>query len=149
MIELEVTNEILQIDITNNDNPIVGITNQPIQIEISNDTIIYSGEPTKLEATISHTDFTSGSKVIGTIPANKRVHKVSDIVDIAFDSGTMVIGDANAHGRLMGASGNSLLRANTYHAEPDYKYTQETELKAWFETGTPSTGSATIIIYYS
>lgn len=148
MIELNTTNEIISIDITNQDSPVISITNTPIEIEISNDTLTYITHG-RIEQSIAYSDFSGGSKSIGTIPADKRIHKVSVLVTTAFDAGTMVVGDASAHGRLMVAADNNLLVENTYHNEPDYKYTTETEIKAWFETGSPTQGAATIIIYYS
>lgn len=41
MIELSITNEVVQVDISNADSPVVSIANTPVEIEISNDTIVY------------------------------------------------------------------------------------------------------------
>ena len=140
------------IDLTLEQNPIEmeAPVNEVVEMEmITGPVTINNSGSFRIEKDITYEDFADGSIAIGNIPANKRVVKVSIFVTGAFDAGTMTIGEAAAHGRLMVAGDNNLLAENIYHTEPDYKYAAETEIKAWFETGSPTSGNATIIIYYS
>lgn len=103
----------------------------------------------KLEIDFSYSDFFFGYKSIGIILANLRIFKVSVNVITPFNEGTLVIGDSSAHGRLMVAADSNLLTVHDFHVEPDYKYSLDTEIKTWFETGNPTTGTGVIIVYYS
>lgn len=149
MITATITNNVFDAELISGEIT-ASVTNNTIVAEIGNSTTTYIySDLARIETTISFADFVTGYKSIGNIPADRRVHKVSVLITSAFNVGTMTIGESAAHGRLMIAADNNLLSVNEYHTEPDYKYLTETEIKAWFETGAPTQGSATIIIYYS
>ena len=101
----------------------------------------------KLEIPFTHEDWSLGSKKIGTATGGMRVEKCAVIVDEVFNEGTIVIGDAGAHGRLMVAADIKLAEEKRFHTEPDELYEEDTDLYVYFETGLPSSGSGTIIIY--
>lgn len=105
----------------------------------------------RLEVDFDYTDLTSsGSKVIGTIPPNKRIYKTSVIVEEAFDNDvTMAIGDDGGNGRLATTADVDLSIETIYDIELEVKYITETVLKLYQQSNVPTEGSGTVIIYYS
>lgn len=120
-----------------------------IELTIGNRSVNFISGGTHLEKEFTFEDFPGGSIKIGNCLSGLRIDKVSVIVneDDEFDDGTMVIGDANAHGRLMVAADIDLTRSKKYSVEPDESYEEDTDLYAYFESGTPTQGTGLIIIY--
>lgn len=103
----------------------------------------------RLEVDFDYSDLVSGDKVIGTIPADKRVIKTSVLVTTAFDdSAKMTIGDAVGIGRLATHTDIRLESEKSYDIELEIKYATATELKLYHASGTPTVGEGTVIIYY-
>ena len=103
----------------------------------------------RLELPFTFEDWSLGSKKIGKALGGLRVEKVSVIIDEgkSFNDGTIVIGDADAHGRLAAAADIKLNQVKRFHTEPDHKYETDTDIYVYFETGTPTQGEGTVIIY--
>ncbi len=101
----------------------------------------------KIEISFSQTDFGGGSKALGSVPAGKRVWAAVIIVNEVFNAGTLTIGDASAHSRLMAATANYLTQAGIYEVNPQHLYSAETPIKLWF-SGSPVSGSGTAIIFF-
>ena len=136
------------IDLTIDEETIVleAPTEEVIELTaFSGDVNFYAGG--KLEIPFTHEDWSLGSKKIGTAIGGMRVEKCAGIIDEVFNEGTIVIGDSGAHGRLMVAADIKLTEEKRFHTEPDHKYAVDTDLYVYFETGAPSSGSGTIIIY--
>ena len=112
--------------------------------------IEFKATHSKIEAAFSYTDFSSGSVAIGSIPANSRVVAAVAIVDdIAFDNGSLTIGDSIAQGRLMTVAENNLLIPDvSYRSEKDILYSSSTNVNIYL-SGNPSMGSGTVVIYFS
>lgn len=103
----------------------------------------------RLEIDFDYSDLVSGNKVIGTIPADKRVIKTSVLVTTAFDDNAkMTIGDAVGIGRLATHTDIRLESEKNYDIELEVKYATATELKLYHASGTPTVGEGTVIIYY-
>ncbi len=118
------------------------------QIATLQQQIFSSGSVHRLEKNYSYLDFSSGSVLIGLIDNYVRIEKCANIVLEGFDSGTLTVGDIIAHGTLMVAADSNLGIAGDYHTEPDYLYNSATNLYIFFETGAPTKGSGSILIYY-
>jgi hypothetical protein len=103
----------------------------------------------RLEVTFDYNDFNAGEIVIGAIPADKRVFKASLLINIDFnDDATLTIGDDIGVARLQTINDSQLNVAKSYDVENEFLYEDETELKVYPTTGTPTQGEGTIIIYY-
>lgn len=103
----------------------------------------------RLEIDFDYSDLVSGNKVIGTIPADKRVIKTSVLVTTAFDDNAkMTIGDAVGIGRLATHTDIRLESEKNYDIELEVKYATATELKLYHASGAPTIGEGTVIIYY-
>lgn len=100
-----------------------------------------------LELPFTFEDWSLGSKKIGKALGGLRVEKTSTEVTELFNGGTIVIGDADAHGRLAAAADIKLNQVKRFHTEPDHKYETDTDIYVYFETGTPTQGEGTVIIY--
>lgn len=140
----------IEIDLTINET-------QPIELEFQSseptfdlefaEHVIINQGGAKIETDFSFTDFQNDKKIIGLILPS-RVPRVVIMVDEAFNEGTLVIGDEDAHGRIVAANEVDLTHAKKYVLEPDVEYESNTQIYIYFETGAPSAGSGTIIVYY-
>ena len=103
----------------------------------------------RLEIDFTYEDWADTKKSIGNMDKDFRAVKIAVIIDDGdeFDEGTITIGDDSAHGRLMTAAVCDLTKANTYHNEQDSEYAEDTNVYVYFETGAPTQGTGTIIIY--
>jgi len=118
------------------------------RIEISNVVIREISGSNKFSIAFDSDDIAEGSKVIGIIPANKRVYKVTLEIIVAFDSILIDVGDSDAHGRLMYAAQNNPETPGFFYSLAEVDYAAATQLLIYF-TGTSVTGSGKINIYYS
>ena len=137
------------INLTIDEEPIVleVPSEETYEVELVDNTVINIIEGATLELPFTFEDWSLGSKKIGKALGGLRVEKTSTEVTELFNGGTIVIGDADAHGRLAAAADIKLNQVKRFHTEPDHKYTVDTDLYIYFETGSPSSGSGTIIIY--
>lgn len=149
-MDITLTNETIDVEVVNEELA-AELTNETIDVELSNDSIYYY-LGMHLEINFTYEDWLAGSKKIGTALAGLRIERCQVLIDPEetndiFDEGTIVIGDAGAHGRIMIAADVNLTKAKKFSVEPDIKYTEDTDLYIYFETGSPTQGSGTIIIY--
>lgn len=150
-MEITLTNEIIEVSVTNDDELTATLSNEMIDVTLSNDAVYYFGSD-HLEIDFSYEDWGLGKKKIGTALAMLRITEVVSLVNedgcgSVFNEGTIVIGDENAHGRLMVAADSDLTKRKKYTVEPDVYYEANTDLYIYFETGAPTTGNGTVIIY--
>jgi hypothetical protein len=99
------------------------------------------------------TNADSGTHLVGTVSNNSRVTNVTVEVTQAFDdvNSTLNIGDATVNDRLMSEDIIDLTEVGTYTFTPSYVYDDgsDTDLIAYLNTGTSTTGALKIIISYS
>ena len=104
-----------------------------------------------LTTTIVHT--TGASVVIGNVSQNKKVQTVTVDVTTAFDGSapTLTIGDAGDNDRLMTNDYIDLKDVATYEVTPNYTYTNaaDTDVLAYFNADSSSTGTAVVTISYA
>lgn len=84
--------------------------------------------------------------LLKSVAAGETVDEVLLVVDMAFDTGSLTIGDAGDVDRLMLATDNSLLLAEQFQVSPEYQYPAAADVYVYL-TGTPSVGSARIRLY--
>lgn len=99
------------------------------------------------------TNADSGTHLVGTVSNNSRVTNVTVEVTQAFDdvNSTLNIGDTTVNDRLMSEDIIDLTEVGTYTFTPSYVYDDgsDTDLNAYLNTGTSTTGALKIIISYS
>lgn len=105
-----------------------------------------TGGDMKITTTII-TNATTFPFFLKTLEAGETVDEVLIDVDDAFDVGSLEIGDSLQHDRLVSAANNSLFVApEQFQFSPEYIYPTTTDVFAYF-SGTPTTGSARIVLY--
>ena len=104
-----------------------------------------------LTTTILHS--TGASVVIGNISTGKKVQSVTVDVTTAFDGSapTLTIGDAGDADRLMSNDLLDLKDVATYEATPNFTYSNaaDTDVLAYFNADSSTTGTAVITISYA
>lgn len=130
----------------------LGTTGQVLQ---SNGTDVIWGAPLPVSTSkmVIEGDITFGggaTQLLGNIPANSRVTKVTVIVTTAWDTAeTIDIGDAGLVGRLMTNTANDPQQPFVFTTELSYLYTGATALNATVtNAGTPTAGAAHVIVEY-
>lgn len=128
------------------------ISAYPISYESSTGTVSVRVDYTKMvsSATFDHTDITTDSVLLGSIPANRTVTLVSLEVTEGFvgDSIEITVGDASDKDRLMGATDNDPSVADTYETEPDHLYASETPIRLYIKGVSATAGAATVSVTY-
>jgi hypothetical protein len=84
--------------------------------------------------------------LLKTMAAGETVDELLLTVDEAWDAGTLSVGDAGDHEKLLSASYNSLALVDQFQVSPQYKYTAPTDVFIYL-TGAPTTGVARITLY--
>lgn len=137
------------INLTIDEEPIVleVPSEETYEVELVDNTVTNIIGGVTLELPFTFEDWSLGSKKIGKALKGLRVEKTSTEVTESFNNGTIVIGDADAHGRLAAAADIKLNQVKRFHTEPDHKYETDTDIYVYFETGTPTQGEGTVIIY--
>jgi hypothetical protein len=94
-------------------------------------------------------DFSDGyTKVIGTIPASSAVQDVALTITTPFDGYTTIsVGDDLDNTRLMDTTDNIPSVSDTYLADSNYIYTNDTQVNLYM-TGSPTVGQGTVIVYF-
>ena len=101
----------------------------------------------KIETSFDYTEFPA---IIGVIPAGRRIFKAALIIDESFYGNAIItVGDTDGHGRLMNGQENDASQMNIYVAEPNCKFDSNTQIYIYLESGNPTQGTGTIIIYFS
>lgn len=108
---------------------------------------IGGGEPS-LEVSFTYTNFASGSLDLGILKANKNIEEIKIIINNAFDSGFLTVGDAGDNSRLVSSTDSDATYASTYTVESNYSYPADTTVKIYFN-GTPVSGSGKVILFFS
>ena len=90
---------------------------------------------------------------MGNVSQNKKVQTVTVDVTTAFDGSapTLTIGDAGDNDRLMTNDYIDLKDVATYEVTPNYTYTNaaDTDVLAYFNADSSSTGTAVVTITYA
>lgn len=84
--------------------------------------------------------------LLKSVAAGETVDEVLLTVDSAWDAGTLSVGDAGDHEKLLPVSYNNLAETGQYQLSPQYKYTAATDVYIYL-TGAPTTGSARVTLY--
>lgn len=84
--------------------------------------------------------------VLKAMQTGETADEILVAVDIAFDAGLLQVGDDINPDRLMPYYFNDLAQLDQYQVSPQYKYTEPTDVKIYL-TGTPTVGSARIVLY--
>lgn len=104
-----------------------------------------------LSLSLSNSD--SGTNLVGTVSNNSRVTNVTVEVTEAFDDidSVLNIGDSSVNDRLMSEDIIDLTEIGTYTFTPSYVYDDggDTDLNAYLDAATSTTGQLKIIISYS
>jgi hypothetical protein len=105
----------------------------------------------KFVTTFDYSDVNLGYKLIGTIPANRKITDILFSISTEFDgSATCSLGDDIAQARLMLESDNSLHSLYSSELTPHYSYVSDTIIKLFFSVVTPPTiGGGSVFIYYT
>ena len=94
----------------------------------------------------------SGNTTIGTVSNNSRITLVSVEVTQAFDdaNATLTVGDSGDNDRLASDVMIDLTSTGTYAMQPAYQYTggSDTDIVAYLNIGSSSTGSAKVLVSY-
>ena len=94
----------------------------------------------------------SGNTTIGTVSNNARITLVSVEVTQAFDdaNATLTVGDSGDNDRLASDVMIDLTSTGTYAMQPAYQYTggSDTDIVAYLNIGSSSTGSAKVLVSY-
>ena len=94
----------------------------------------------------------SGNTTIGTVSNNARITLVSVEVTQAFDdaNATLTVGDSGDNDRLASDVMIDLTSTGTYAMQPAYQYTggSDTDIVAYLNIGTSTTGSAKVLVSY-
>lgn len=103
--------------------------------------------PLHFDATIGVSDLPD-PKLIGSISGGFSVFLVIVNVTVAFNGVfSMTVGDDISQGNLISVSDVFMDSVGIYSIEVNQKYTSKTDIKAFF-LGNPSTGSASISVFY-
>lgn len=99
------------------------------------------------------TPATGTSETIGTVSNNSRVTLITVTVTTVFDgTPTLTIGDDGDNDRLMGDDQIDLTQLGTYTTQSNHLYAPgpniDTDIKAYFDAGGATVGSATIVVTY-
>ena len=95
---------------------------------------------------IAITPATSFPLLLKSVAAGETIDEVLLTVDSAWDAGTLSVGDAGDHEKLLPASYNSLALVDQFQVSPQYKYTAPTDVYIYL-TGAPTAGSARLTLY--
>lgn len=95
---------------------------------------------------IDITPATAFPLLLKSVAAGETIDEVLLTVDSAWDAGTLSVGDAGDHEKLLPASYNSLALVDQFQVSPQYKYTSADDVLIYL-TGAPTTGSARITLY--
>ena len=94
----------------------------------------------------------TGNTTIGTVSNNSRVTLVSVEVTTAFDdaNATLTVGDSGDNDRLVSDLDIDLSSEGTYTIQPAYQYTSgsDTDIVAYLNIGSSTTGSAKVLVSY-
>ena len=94
----------------------------------------------------------TGNTTVGTVSNNSRVTLVSVEVTIAFDdaNATLTVGDSGDNSRLVSDLDIDLTSTGTYTIQPAYQYTSgsDTDIVAYLDIGSSTTGSAKVLVSY-
>ena len=112
------------------------------------ETSIGGGGSPSIELDFTYTDFVSGHLPIGILKANKNIEEIKLIIENAFDTGSITVGDSGDNSRLVSVSDNEATYASSYMVESDFVYPSDTMVNIYF-TGAPVTGSGKIVIFSS
>lgn len=121
---------------------------EPAVIRVQQGTTTGSGV---LVRTFQASEISFGNPVlIGTVPPGKRIPRCVLQITSAFNHNAKItIGDVVGQGRLMTDDENEAWAANKYITEPDVLYQAGTAVYIFLPSGTPTTGQAVVIIYYT
>jgi len=118
--------------------------------------LIATEDSARTDADVLSLNLTSsdtGTHLVGTVSDNSRVTNVTVEVTEAFDdiNSTLNIGDSAVNNRLMSEDIIDLTEVGTYTFTPSYVYDSgsDTDLNAYLDAATSSTGVLKIIISYS
>lgn len=103
---------------------------------------------TSLEVEFNYNDFASLSKNIGLIASGLNIEEIRVVVETAFDSGFVVVGDDTVNDRLMDSSSSDIKFLGTYVNYSNYVYPSNTLVKL-FMNGSPTVGSGKIVLFVS
>ena len=94
----------------------------------------------------------TGNTTIGTVSNNSRVTLVSVEVTTAFDdaNATLTVGDSGDNDRLVSDLDIDLSSEGTYTIQPAYQYSSgsDTDIVAYLNIGSSTTGSAKVLVSY-
>jgi hypothetical protein len=99
--------------------------------------------------TFTHSDFLSGSKVIGVVGANCIISRVVVEITTPFDSGSQItIGTQLSQGLLLTAIETDVSLPTSFESETNY-VNPSSQTFSVFLIGSPSAGSANVYLFYS
>lgn len=103
--------------------------------------------PLHFFSTLTSVDF-PGPKTLGRIAAGFATHLIVVQVTSPFNGGTQItIGDDIAEGNLVVQTDVYMDQIGTYSIENGYPYVATTDVRI-FMSGTPTTGSANVFVFY-
>ena len=110
-------------------------------------TEVLERSPLSFVIDIDSLDVIAGSKVIGTVPANKVILEATISIENIFDgSVTMSIGDSTNHSSVMEINYSDSATLGNYTVAVDSQYLSDTEISIYFTSIGCTMGNAKIII---
>jgi hypothetical protein len=84
--------------------------------------------------------------LLRTVATNETVDELLLTVDVAFDAGSLSVGDDDNPERFMSATTGALDEVGQIQLSPQHRYEAATDVKIYL-TGTPTVGAARVTLY--